>query len=225
MKKPSRKDPFDLNLTFRGLGNLVTELYDNIYEYAYVFTFKRSMKMYREEFYDAYEVPIDDLSFFNNTGDPYVEHCMLVFELLAKYKIRLREIFGLDELCDLEDERVIHEAKRYAPYMLLYKHSKSYKRLKLYYERQLSECCLCFFTYACMLTAQRYQIPRQLMKPYDSPDGSWKRLLNDEDYQVALLIDLISDLKKCLADLRDIMNKQMAKTIARRKKKPITAGV
>lgn len=216
--KPSRNDPFDLNLSLRGLGNLISILCTEVYTYAYIMTFKRSMKMYKKEFYDSAAVPIEDLDFFQHTGDLSVENCMEVFSKLAAYKTQLTLILGIDEEEDLTNERIALAATRYQPYYLMFKKSKSYKRLRLYYERLLVETIECLFTYACMLTAQSYKIPAVLKKQFERSDEESLRLLNADDHHVLMISQLIQDLRYSLTELRTIIAGRQVKTMTVRKK-------
>ncbi|WP_442591887.1 hypothetical protein ACSBL2_11725 [Pedobacter sp. AW31-3R] len=216
--KTSVNDPFDVDICLRGLGNMISLIIDDVYEYAYVLTFKRSMKMYSKEFHDPDEVPVLDLAFFQNTGDLYVTNCAEANGKLVAYKLKLINILNIDEIHDFNDEVLDNEGDRYKPYYLMYKKSKSYKKLRQYYERLLVETIKCLFTYACVLTAQSYRVPSILRKQFNLPDDQCFRLLNTDDLHVQLLIELIIDLKKSLAELREITEKQLAKTIARRKK-------
>ncbi|WP_442591535.1 hypothetical protein ACSBL2_09930 [Pedobacter sp. AW31-3R] len=218
MMKTSVNDPFDVNICLRGLGNMISFVLDDVYEYAYVLTFKRSMRMYKKEFHDPDEVPVLDLAFFYTTGDLYVTNCAEANFKLADYKLKLIDILNIDEVHDFHDEVLDNESYRYKPYYLMYKKSKSYKKLKQYYERLLVETIKCLFTYACVLTAQRYRVPPILRKQFNLADDQCFRLLNSDDLHVQLLIELIIDLKKSLAELREITEKQLAKTISRRRK-------
>ncbi len=217
--KNSRNDPFDLNLCIRGLGSLVTSLHSDIYEYAYYLTFKRSMKMYASEFYGPWEVYISDMDFFLTTGDDYVCNCYASIKRLVIYKTELVIRFGIDEQSDFANEVIILESRRYKPYYLRYKYSKSYKKLMLYYERLLVESIKCLYTYACVLTAQSYKIPLVLKKQFESTEPTCYRLLNSDDNNVIMLQGLIVDLKKILTDLRRITAEKLLKPIARRRVK------
>lgn len=217
----SRIDPFDLNLCIRGLGDLVTDLHSDIYEYAYILTFKRSMKMYAKEFNDSADAPIDDLEYFLTTGDLYVVNCYQAMQKLIDYKFELMRRFGIDEVDDLLDDAILLESKRYKPYCLISKRSKSYKKLILYYERLLVETIKCLYTYTCVLTAQSYKIPRVLTKQFDLPEPDCYRLLNSDDNNVVLLNELIVDLKIVLVDLRRINAEKLLKTLSNRRKRVV----
>lgn len=211
--KNSRNDLFKLNLCIRGLGNLVTDLHSDIYEYAYILTFRRSMKIYAKEFYDPDDAPMNDLEYFSKTGDLYVTNCYRSIMKLIDYKLELTKRFGIDETEDLLNGAIILESERYKPYCLISKRSKSYKKLVLYYERLLVESIKSLYTYACVLTAQSYKIPRVLTKQFELPEPDCYRLLNSDDNNVLLLNALIVDLKIVLLDLRRIKAEMLFKNI------------
>ena len=219
--KNSVKDPFDLNLCMRGFGNRLTTLHSDVYEYCYYLTFKRSMKMYASEFNDPDDAPVHQLGFFETTGDVYVTNCYQALESLINCKLELINRFGIIEEDDLDDERLRLESDRYKPYFLRSKRSKSYKRLKLYYERLLVETIKCLSTYVCVLTAQSYKVPRVLKKQMLLPEPECYRLLNPDDNNVILLQELIVVLKNILLDFRRISAEHLLKTISRRRPKVI----
>jgi len=204
----SRNDPFDLNLCMRGLAVLITYLYSDVYEYLYYFTFKRILKPYAKEFNHAWEVSIEDLVFFKDSEDPIVRNCYSVQHRLIDYKFQLNLRLGVDEEEEIANELVDLQANRYWPYILVHKRAKSYKRLKLHYERALSGYIECLYLYACALTAQSYKIPLLLKKQLNMPGQDGLRLLNKDDNNVALLMELISELKKDLSDLSLLTQKR-----------------
>lgn len=205
--KISRNDPYDLDLFIRGLGVLLTQMHSDLYEYIYYLTFKRSMKAYAKDFNDPWEQAIEHLDFFEKIEDPFVQNCLSAQQRLIDCKVELTLRFGIDEVEDLEDPLMSVQALRYRPYMLVFKRSKSYKKLKLYYERSLSEFIESLYLYACALTAESYKIPLVLKKRLNLPDEESFRLLNQDDHTVELLTELIKGLKKDLSDLRLLMKK------------------
>lgn len=200
--KISRNDTFNLNLCIRGLGVSVTYMYSDIYEFVYHFTFKKSMKLYRKDFKDPWEQSIDDHDFFLKIDDPVVQNTLAAMEKLMDYKIEIYRRFGVDEEEDLSDEFVVSQALRFKTFRLVYKQSKSYKKLRSYYDRTLSSVIANLSLYACALTAQSYKIPLALKSHLNLPDFDNFRLLNRDDNNVELLIDLIVELKKSLDGFR-----------------------
>jgi hypothetical protein len=198
----SRNDPFDLDLCIRGLGVLLTHLHSDAYEYLYYFTFKRTMKSYAKEFNHAWEVSIDHDSFFEGSDDPFVVNCRKVQHKLIDCKQQLLLRFGIDEDEDLNNWSMILEARRFRPYILVHKRNKSYKKLKLHYERALSGYIESLYLYACALTVQSYKIPLLFKRQFTSQEALPLRLLNKDDANVDLLIGLITGLKKDFYDLR-----------------------
>lgn len=205
--KISRNDPFDLNLCIRGLGTLLTYMHSDIYEYTYFLTFKKSMKLYARDFNDPWEQPINHDDFFEGIDDPFVQNCRETMGRLIECKFEVSLRFGIDEEDDLRDEDIIAQAQRFSPYLMVYKRSKSYKKLKLYYERTLSEVIESLYLYACALTAKSYKIPLVLKRQFNLPEQESLKLLNHDDNNVELLATLITELKKDLDGLRLLLKK------------------
>lgn len=203
--KISRNDPFDLDLCMRGLGVLVTYMHSDIYEFIYHFTFKKSMKLYVKDFKNPWEQSIDHHEFFLKIDDPIVQNTIVAMEKLMDYKLEIALRFGIDEEEDLSDESITSQAWRFKTFRLVYKQSKSYKKLLSYYERTLISVIATLSLYACVLTAQSYRIPRVLKAQLNLPDMDNFRLLNHDDNNVDLLIKLIVDLKKSLDGFRGLV--------------------
>ena len=201
------KDPFDYILCIRGLGNLVTYMDSEIYEYLFYFTFRTVMKNYKLEFTDPWRNFIAEMEFFEEIDQPFVQHSYQVNQRLTALKNELVSRFLIEELVDLDDANVEEEADRFKPYTLFYKHSKSLKMLKHYYERTLKDIIRCLFLYACALTAGNNRIPPVLKDRMDLPHEEWSLLLNREDSTVQLLIETIRELKQSLETLQEIMTK------------------
>jgi|GEM_PF-1585839 len=211
--KVSRNDPFDLHLSIRGLGVMITYMHSDLYEYMYYLTFKRAMKSHSNEFSNPWLQPIEHHDFFEKTGDPFVNNLYSTTGKLidAKHELTLR--WGIDEEEDLRDDGIVAQAQRYHPYLLLFKKSKSYKKLTAYYERALTELISCLYSYACACTAKSYKIPLVLKKQFDLPVPESLRLLNHDDAHVALLKDLIIDLYTDLNELRLLRDKKYNKNM------------
>lgn len=205
--KISNKDAFDYSMTIRGLGVILTYMHTDLYEYMYYLTFKRSMKSYAKEFHDAWEQSIDHDEFFDDTTDRIVRNCHHAQGKIIECKQQLIVRFGINEIEDLESREVITEAQRFHPFQLVFKRSKSYKKLSLYYERTLTGFVECLFLYACSLTAELYKIPLVLKRQFKQPAEDWFRLLNNDDQTVELLQELIRDLHQDLSDLQLILKK------------------
>lgn len=205
--KISRNDPFDLNLCVRGLGVMITAMHSDLYEYTYHMTFKKAMKAYAKDFANPWEQPIEQGSFFEGIEDPFVQNCFKAENRLINSKLELALRYGIDEVEDLENEALIFQSYRYRPYQLIFKRSKSYKKLKLYYERTLIEMIEAFYSYACVFTAQSYKIPRVLKKQFSLSEEESLRLLNHDDTNVEFLCTLIEGLRSDLAGLRILLKK------------------
>jgi hypothetical protein len=207
----SRNDPFDLSLSIRGLGVMITYMLSDSYEYMYYLTFKRTMKLYVKDFNDAWLKAVEDADFFLGTGDPFVPICHSATIKLMEAKKELCLRWGIDEVEDLQDLAIILQAQRFSPYILIYKQSKSYKKLTQYYERALSEYIECLYLYACAFTALSYKIPLVLKRQFRLPEPEGLRLLNQDDNNVDLLKELIVDLKKDLVDFKALREKKYKK--------------
>ncbi|TDQ11086.1 hypothetical protein [Pedobacter metabolipauper] len=200
--KISNNDPFDLHLCMRGLGNLITHMHSELYEYLYYFTFKKSMKAYAGEFNDAWDQGINDLDFFKEIEDPFVQNCFLAEIMLIDCKNEMVRRFGIDEIEDLNDEHILLQSERFKPYFLVYKNSKSYKKLRLFYIRALTDHIKSLHLYASAITAQSYKVPKVLRQQLDLPGEESMKFLNHEDNNVILLMELMTGLKKILEDFK-----------------------
>jgi hypothetical protein len=196
--KISRNDPFNLNLTMRGLGNIVTYMHSHFYEYMYHFTFKRTLKSHSTDFRDPWEQVIEDIDFFKGVDDPFVRISYESSDRLLNFKGDLILRFGITEEDDLQDEVIINQSNRYQPYFLVSKRSKTYTKLKLYYIRAMNDYIQTLYNYACVLTASSYKIPQVLKKQFIMADKESLRLLNHDDSNVELIVNLIIGLKKDL---------------------------
>jgi hypothetical protein len=202
--KLSRNDPFDLNLCMRGLGVLITYMHSDIYEYVYHFAFKKPLKSYARDFKDPWEQPIEHDDFFKELNDPVVTNSLHTMERLIDCKLELNLRFGIDEIEDLDNDVIVSESDRFKPYLLVHKRSKSYKKLKQYYERTLTGFIESLSLYACALTAQRYKIPLVLKRQLSLPGQESLMLLNQDDNNVELIKDLVIALKQDLSDFKSL---------------------
>ncbi|NRF38336.1 hypothetical protein [Pedobacter foliorum] len=202
--KPSRNDPFDLNLCMRGLGVVITNMHSDVYEYIYHFTFKKTMKSYGQDFKDPWEQHIEHEAFFREIDDPFVHNALNTMTRLIEYKVDLSLRFGIDEEEDLQNEIINLESIRFHPYRLLFKRSKSLKKLKLYYDRTISGFIESLSLYAYALTAQSNKIPLVLKRQLKLPEQDSLRLLNHDDSNIELIKELIIGLMKDLSHFRSL---------------------
>ncbi|PYF74753.1 hypothetical protein [Pedobacter nutrimenti] len=202
----SRNDPFDLTLCMRGLAVLITYMHSDVYEYVYFFTFKKTMKSYAKDFNNPWEQPIEHGDFFDGIKDPFVWNALKAERRLVEGKHELALRFGIAEIEDLMDEQITMQAERFKPFRLVFKRSKSYKKLKTYYERTLSAIIDSLYLYACALTAQSYKIPLVLKRQFNLSQQEGLRLLNHDDPNVQLLANLIDGLRADLERL-SVLNK------------------
>jgi len=209
--KPSAKDPFDLELLIKGLIYQLIEMSSNTYEYTYYFTFKRSMKSYADHFNDAFEMPVDDQQFFLNTGDEVVINCCRVDKILIKLERALALSFGLELDQVAEDVDAETQSLRFAPLRMMYKHSKSYKKLKMFYERSVQDYIAYLYKICCVLTTRKYRIPSVFYKQFAKNESPFW-LLNAEDKTIMLLTQAITSLKFELQLLRDLATTKKVKS-------------
>lgn len=184
---------------------LMGTVHSDFYEYVYYLTFKKAFKEYYSEFNNPWEFPIGDGTFFDDVEDPSVQNCLNAFTTIGHAKFELDGWFGIEEYEAYEtDENTMafFEATRFKPYQMHFKRSKTYKKLKLGYERSLAEFIHSLFLYACALTAQSNKIPLVLKKQFNLANDEAFRLLNKDDDQVVLLIGVMKRLKKILKELR-----------------------
>lgn len=205
--KPSNKDPFDYHTTIRALGVTLTYMHSDLYEYMYYLTFKRSMKSYAKEFNDAWEQSIDHDEFFQGTTDLIVKSCHQAQGRIIECKQELILRFGINEVDDMHDRELLAETHRFRSFHLLFKRSKSYKKLSNFYERTLAGFIECLFIHACAITAENYRIPLILKRQFKQPAEEWFRLLNHDDATVELLQALTLSLYQDLCGLRLILKK------------------
>ena len=200
--KTSTNDPFDLDTCTRGLSILMTSVHSDFYEFVYYLTFKKAFRQYYSEFNDPWESPIAEDDFFNEIDDPVVQNCLKAFTIIGDRKGELNEWFGIDDFEDGQTAKYVFEGMRFKPYQSFYKRARSYKKLKLCYERSLAEFIHSLFLYACALTAQSNKIPLLLKKQFNLSNDDAFRLLNQDNDLVVLLITLMKALKKLLNELR-----------------------
>lgn len=207
-------DPFNLKLSIRGLVMQLAASYFDFYEYAYFFTFKRSLKEYGHEFRDPYDQLIEDDDFFNNSTDPMVRSCLSVQDKIIDVQEQFRVNWGIDHEEDMHSEIVQRESNRFQPYKLNYKRSKNYKKLKLAYEKTLVDSIANYYLFASAITASKYRIPLVLKRQFELPIPASLKLLNHDDHNVVILMELICGLKEDLDELRmqDQKNKRISKS-------------
>lgn len=205
----STKDQFNLNSSIRGLALLTMYIYSDIYEYMYYFTFKKVMKSYSQNFNHAWDQYIGEVEFFEQIDDPFVQNCLHTETKLINFKLELMVRFGInDEPEETEDETVILQAGRFRPYILQSKRAKSYKKLRLHYERTITETINSMYLYACSITAQSNKIPLVLKRQFKFPEQECLKLLNQDDDNVELIKGLIVGLKKDLNEIRLLIMKK-----------------
>jgi hypothetical protein len=86
----------------------------------------------------------------------------------------------------------------------VYMYTKSYKKLKVYYERTLISHINYLYTIACMFSASKYRIPRVLKNNFKIDDPASLRLLNHDDGLITLISEAIELLMGHLQDLNKL---------------------
>jgi len=212
VEKPTANDPFDLTLLIRGMVLQLIQMSSNVYEFAYTFTFKRTMKAYKEEFYDPFDKMVEDQEFFLATGDPVVINCVHAENIFHDIKntVMMRFRLNLEDL--VKDPATYRESLRFAPLRLHYKRSKSYKKLKSCYERSLLDYIKYLYQIACVITIEKHRIPAVFNKQFVSNEEQSLWLLNSEDATVTLLKDGIAVIRKQLQQLRELNNMKIIKS-------------
>jgi citrate synthase len=201
-------DQFDFQLSIRGLVFQLLKMNEDIYEYAYYLTFKKTCKADAKKFDDAWEMPVTQPNFFMETGDPFVINCCSVQKKIQNLTGELMRKFEIDEFELNKDKVAKVQSARHAPYMMIYKRSKSYKRLKTQYERTLLEYIYYFYKLACVFTASKYRIPLVLKRQFLKEEAVSLWLLNSDDDTVALLMKYIVSLRIDLAGVRELNSKK-----------------
>jgi hypothetical protein len=179
-------------------------MHSDVYEYIYHFTFKKTMKSYSQDFKDPWDQYIEDEAFFRDIDDPWVHNALDTMTRLIEYKIDLCLRFGIDEVEDSQDEAINLESTRFYPYTLVFKRSKSLKKLKLYYDRTISGFIESLSLYAYALTAQSNKIPLVLKRQLKLPEQESLRLINHDDSNIELIKELIIGLMKDLSLFRSL---------------------
>jgi len=208
LHKPSSKDTFDLNLLIRGFLYQLPFIRGNNYEYAYYFTFKRSMKAYAHEFSDPWEMMIDSDQFFLNTGDPVVVNCCKVSDSFTALEVELCNRFGIDNMEVVLDPVARYEGERYKPFRSCFKRLKNYKRLKIQYEGALQDYIDYLYRIGCVITTGKYRILPIFNRYFAGDEEASLRLLNDDDHIIVLIKRCIGEVRGFLNELKELDNKK-----------------
>jgi hypothetical protein len=204
LSKISANDSFDDSLFIRGVVHQLLHMYSNVYEFRYYFTFKKTRKRFSKEYHNPYKMSIFEEQFYLDTGDLVVRNCCSVLRKISVLKGQLMTSFAIDEMENMRDKVAEIQAKRYAPYRLIFKKSKSYKKLKVYYERSLLEYINYLYKVASVITCSNYRIPKVFGKQFLLENAVSLRLLNIDNDVVAAIKEVIEGLRKDLADLRSL---------------------
>jgi hypothetical protein len=197
-------DPFNYKLSLEGFNLRLAFMQSEIYDYTCTWTFRKEYKAFANDFEDRWDELVDDFEFFLRTEDPWVMHAVKVRKTMLQFADRLEEDYGLDWSIVEYDPEILAQSKRYAPFELVYMYTKSYKKLKLYYERTLISHINYLYTIACMFSAGKYRIPRVLKHNFKIDDPASLRLLNHDDELISLISEVIELLMGHLQDLNKL---------------------
>ncbi|RZJ90344.1 MAG: hypothetical protein EOO20_08390 [Chryseobacterium sp.] len=190
-----RKDPFDYELCIGGLVAAVINLHSHHYEFCYYLSFKRAMREYTSEFTHPWNFPVPDGDFFDDVDDPIVQHSSKAGTILIEFNNTLMLRHGLHDGEVLEDEAYEKEVTRFLPAFNYSLHKKAYSRLLFMYERFFEESINTLYYYACTLSMRTYDFPTKMRLEVDYIHPETLRYLNIDDPDVALLVDLITELQ------------------------------
>lgn len=214
--KISADDPFNFQKSVKGFNLQLMFMYSQIYHFYYTFAFKRHMIKY--DYYDMFEELSDADDYFLKIEDPYVINGVKIRKLMIDCHTTLVLRFGIDVEDDLDDQQILAESQRRSPFVLQYKHPKSYKKLRFYYERTVTSQIRYLHDFACIFTASKYRIPLVLKRQYNLPYSISFKLLNDDDDTVKLIIELIKSLMPLYQEIRMLNLPRLpkgGKTVAR----------
>ena len=110
---------------------------------------------------------ISESEFFEKIDDPFVQNCLNTEAKLINFKLELMLRFGIDDdTKETEDEAVVLQAGRFRLYILRSKRAKSYKKLRLHYERTITETLDSFVSLLPILTNRLVRITITDFKHY-----------------------------------------------------------
>ena len=194
-KQTSKHDQFEMSTFIPGLAVIFHDIFFELHNFTYYMTFKKEMKEYYYEFNDSYEKPVVDLDFFDDVNDPVVQHCQKIAGLISDCWLPYLLRHGLDDELLFDDE-AIRESGRYGPSTVRTFKKKSYSFMKLSYERFLEHIALSLYYSCCALTLNSYLIPLKMRVNIDYSDQGSFRYLNMDNYDVAVLTELISTINE-----------------------------
>ena len=197
-------DQFEILLLMRGVARQLADINGNLYEFRYYFTFKRTRKAFSLAYNDPYEMPIDNEDFYFDTGDQVVRNCNSSLGKTEQLQNDICTMFAINIHNFHKDEDALRESKRYAPYRLQYKKSKSYKKLMFFYDRALVEYIDYLFKIACAITALNYKIPLVLKKQFLLEESVSLHLLDTDNTVVAMIKETIIGLRADLKNFREV---------------------
>jgi hypothetical protein len=202
--KISVHDQFDYRKSIKGFHIQLALMQTEIYVYYYTFAVKRQLKVYFKDYFNLINELVPEEKAFMDTGDPFVIHGVNVRKQMNGFMDILALRFGLDIDENITDLELVAESRRFKPYYLWYKKSKSYKKLRFYYEKTLLSHIHYLFKIACVYTASSYRIPAVLAKDFNLPDSISFDLLDQDNHTVRLIIDLIKVLMVYYNELRTL---------------------
>jgi len=199
-----RHEVFDYELCIGGLVAAVINLHSHHYEFCYFLSFKKSMKLYANDFTHPWDFPVPDTDFFDDVDDPVVQHSSRATLILIEFNNTMMLRHGLHDEEVMQSEALEKEVSRYLPSFYYSMKNKGYSRLVFMYERFFEESINTLYYYACALSMRTYDFPMKMRLEVDYTHPESLRYLNTDDSDVALLADLIAALQKECKDLYPI---------------------
>jgi hypothetical protein len=206
--KISVNDPFDLRQSVRGFNVQLSLMQSDIYFFYFTFALKRELKLYKADYWELFNALVYDIKIFADTSNAFVINGLRIREEICAVNKVVSLRFGLELEDEIKNPVIVAESRRYRPYCLWHKKSKSYVRLRIYYERTLLSHLHYLYKMACVYTASKYRIPPILARQFNLPDSISFHLLDQENDTVMLIINLI---EKIIVHYREVRAYNLAK--------------
>lgn len=201
MKRLNLYDSFD---TENGIRENLNEMQWNFYEFCYYLTFKKALKEYGKDFFDAEIQEIKDPFFFKDIDDQNVRHIsetMLIVSDLRIFFTHLRWEMDLTE-------DFVNRHRKLRP-AHIHKKRKSYSKLLYYYEQQLEGTIRMIYFYASVMSFETFDLPLQMRILPDLDKEGWHWYLNEQNEDVKESILTIVKLNDQLTSFKKLKNKSL----------------
>lgn len=195
MMKISGNDPFDLDLCIRGLGNQLTYMHNDIFDYMYNRIERPGRTPCINAFKELQENCLYDYRKFQSHKSHYVQLCFRIDQNIRKYKEVLCVIWNIDEAADLQDALIMEQAKRYSPRLLPFKKSRNFVKVDSFYAKVLTSFDECLHSYLCAIITGSYKIPIEKNAQVKLCEQNDLIPLSENEEIVPLLDGLIDDIR------------------------------